>query len=62
MKYNLWKHGSNIKVYDTKRKKYGVVTKIKETAPEWIEPFVLFEGEETIMVTNPNDLLVVEEK
>lgn len=33
------------KVYDKDTDKLGVISDIKETAPEYIEAFVMFEGE-----------------
>lgn len=38
------------KVYDHASKKFGKVSTIKETAYEWIEAFVLLDGEEKAVV------------
>lgn len=61
MKYDMWKHGIDVRVYDSKRNLYGTVKDIRETAYEWIEPFVLFDGEDQVMITNPDDLEVINE-
>lgn len=39
-KYDMFKHGAPCKIWNNHTKKYGRVTKIVETAPEWIEPVV----------------------
>jgi hypothetical protein len=59
-KYDMWKHGVDVRVYDLRRLMFGTVKDIKETDPEWIEPFVLFDGETEVKLTNPSDLVLAD--
>jgi hypothetical protein len=44
--YDIFKHNKpNQRVVDPKTGRHGVVKEIRETAYEWIEPFVLWDGE-----------------
>lgn len=46
--YDIFKHGVNVRVYDSAGR-YGRVVEIRETAPEWIEPIVLWDDMTTPM-------------
>ena len=58
MRYDIFKHGTNVRVYDKFNGKYGVIKEIRETRAECIEPFVLFDGDHDL--TRGRDLYVAE--
>lgn len=59
--YDMHKHGSGVQVYDVSAGIFGTVKQIKETAPDWIEPFVLFEGEKKARKCEANFLIMLGE-
>lgn len=56
MKYDIREHGIGVRVWNYKTNKHGVVKDIRETFYEWIDPFVLYDGEAEIIRADADDL------
>jgi hypothetical protein len=62
MKYDIFVHGVGVTVHNKRTNQIGVVKLIKETAPEWIEPFVDYgDGELTRALTFELEVIDVHE-
>lgn len=57
--YDIFKHGTGVRVYGTNSKLYGTVTSIRETSNEYLEEFVMYDGTDQ-EVKARESLLVVE--
>lgn len=58
MKYDIFKHGIGTRVRNFKTNKTGFVKDIKETFYEWIEPYVLYDGEQNAVRSSAEDLVL----
>lgn len=59
-KFDLWKHHKpGTKLYDSDKKRYCRLYEIRETAAEWIEPFVIYDGEAEPRIANSSWLEVI---
>lgn len=46
--YDVFKHGIGTRVVELSTGRRGTVKDIRETAPEWIEPFIQWDDEQEI--------------
>lgn len=58
MKYDIFKHGKGVRVRNFKTNRVGLVQDIRETFYEYIEPFVLYDGEKTAIRASADDLVL----
>lgn len=43
--YDIFKHGIGSRIFNKNTNRYGIISDIKETSNEYIEPFVLYDTE-----------------
>lgn len=52
IKYDLYKHDIGVRVVSSRDGRRGTVIQIRETAPEWIEPLVKWDNDETSFISD----------
>lgn len=56
--YDIFKDGAGTRVLNTRTGKRGVVVEIRETAWEYIEPFVKYDGSDKVESASTLNLVV----
>ena len=56
--YNIFKDGVGQRVLNTRTGKRGIVVEIRETAWEYIEPFVKYDGSDKVELESTLNLVV----
>lgn len=58
MKYDIFRHGIGTKILNIKTGESGIVSEIRETGHEWIEPFVDY-GDGILIKENTSNMEVI---
>ena len=62
MKYDIFYHGTGVKVLNTITGQEGIVAEIRETQYECIEPFVRYDNRDELIRENAYNLEVINEE